>query len=138
MAQTALTTTTAVQTALASLLLRMRGQSHDYQGLGHAEPYGDSEAAWDDAGDLMYEAQSEHETAQDDAAEARGELCETYAELTGRALFEAALRIELSRETARLARVQAHEREAREALALWSGEAKKTREGLAMARKALA
>ena len=135
------TTTTETQTRLANLLLRMRGQAHDHQGLGHAEPYGDSEAAWDDAGDLMDEAQMEHETAEDDAAEAAGvDVCAaTYAntQLEGEALFRAALALKIANEAGRLARVDSLKAEAQAAARLWTAEAAKTRKGLRAAREAL-
>jgi hypothetical protein len=142
-------TATNVQTRLANLLLKMRGQSHDYQGLGHAEPYGNSEAAWDDAGELLAEAQDDHETAQEEAqlegealfraaAESPGSFhaCRV-TQLEGEALFRAALAIHVANETARLARVDSHKAEAAAALKTWTAEASKTRKGLAAARQAL-
>ena len=138
---TSLSTTYDVQTRLSNLLLAMRGQGHDYQGLGHAEPYGNSEAAWDDAGELMGEAQQDHEEAEDLAAESKGVdiYAEAYAntELEGDALFKAALGREVASEAARLARVEVHKAKAAEDLKVWTAEAVKARKALVKARKAL-
>ena len=126
-----------VQTQLAYMLLAMRGQQDDCQ-TGHAAPYGCSDAAWDDAAELMAEVHSAEETAQDLAAETAGrEFPAVHVLSEGLDLYRAALALEVASETARLARVDALKNEARAALSRWAGEARKIRAVLKIAREEL-
>lgn len=75
---------------LARTLLVLSGRSYhfdDYQGLGHAEPYGEAEAAWDSAGELIGEALTERDA--DTMAEVEG--------LTAPVLYREALALEMDR-----------------------------------------